>query len=85
MPVILKTKGFNIDFLKLSPEERKQTLKALRFLVYNPRHPSLQTHKIEGTMFMEAYVNMDIRIIFERTSDTIVLLAVGHHDILKNL
>jgi mRNA-degrading endonuclease YafQ of YafQ-DinJ toxin-antitoxin module len=60
-------------------------LKALRFLTANPRHPSLQTHKMEGTVFIEAYANKDIRIIFERTSDTIVLRAVGHHDILKNL
>jgi mRNA-degrading endonuclease YafQ of YafQ-DinJ toxin-antitoxin module len=84
MPVIIKTNSFNAYFLLLSPEEQKQTIKALRFLAGNPRHPSLQTHKIEGTAFIEAYANMDIRIIFERTSDTIVLRAVGHHDILKN-
>ncbi|HUS88999.1 MAG TPA: DNA helicase, partial [Desulfosporosinus sp.] len=70
--------------LQLSSEEQKQTIKALRFLAENPRHPSLQTHKVEGTIFIEAYANMDIRIIFERTSDTIVLRAVGHHNILKD-
>ena len=36
-------------------------------------------------LFIEAYANMDIRIIFERTSDTIFLCAVEHHDVLKNL
>lgn len=85
MPVLIKTKGFNSDFENLSIEEMKQTIKSLRFLADNPRHPSLQTHKVDGTNFMEAYVNMDIRILFERTSDTIVLKAVGHHDMLKNL
>lgn len=40
---------------------------------------------VEGTEFIEAYVNMDVRILFERSSDTIVLKAVGHHDILKNM
>ena len=84
MPIVIKTKSFNDNFLQLSQEEQKQTIKALRFLAENPRHPSLQTHKVEGTMFIEAYVNIDIRIIFERTSDTIVLRAVGHHNILKN-
>ena len=84
MPVVIKTKVFNDNFLQLSPEEQKQTIKALRFLAENPRHPSLKTHKVEGTEFIEAYANMDIRIIFERTSDTIVLRAVGHHNILKN-
>ena len=85
MPIIIRTKPFDADFLLLSQKEQKQVLKALHFLANNPRHPSLQTHKIEDTEFIEAYANMDIRIIFEWTSDTIVLRAVGHHDILKSL
>ncbi|KGP76582.1 DNA helicase [Desulfosporosinus sp. Tol-M] len=84
MPVVIKTKSFDENFLQLSSEEQKQTIKALRFLAENPRHPSLQTHKVEGTVFIEAYASMDIRIIFERTSDTIVLRTVGHHNILKD-
>ncbi|HBW37509.1 hypothetical protein [Desulfosporosinus sp. BICA1-9] len=85
MPIIIRTNPFDADFLLLSQKEQKQVLKALHFLADNPRHPSLQTHKIEDTDFIEAYASMDIRIIFERTSDTIVLRAVGHHDILKSL
>ncbi|EGW37846.1 hypothetical protein [Desulfosporosinus sp. OT] len=85
MPIIIRTKPFDADFLLLSQREQRQVLKALRYLADNPRHPSLQTHKIEDTSFIEAYANMDIRIIFERTSDTIVLRAVGHHDVLKSL
>ncbi|ACL18663.1 conserved hypothetical protein [Desulfitobacterium hafniense DCB-2] len=85
MPVLIKTRGFDLDFASLSLLEMKQTVKALRLLATNPRHPSLQTHKVKGTCFMEAYVNMDIRILSERTSDTIILKAVGHHDILKNM
>ena len=85
MPIIIRTKPFDADFLLLSQKEQRQVLKALRFLADNPKHPSLQTHKIEDTAFIEAYANMDIRIIFERTSDTIVLRAVGHHDVLKSL
>lgn len=84
MPVVIKTKPFDEDFLRLTADEQKQAIKALRFLATNPRHQSLQTHKIEGTVFFEAYVNMDIRIVFERTGDTIVLYAIGHHNILKN-
>jgi mRNA-degrading endonuclease RelE of RelBE toxin-antitoxin system len=85
MPVIIRTKPFDTDFLLLTQKEQKQVLKALRFLADNPRLPSLQTHKIEDTLFIEAYANLDIRIIFERTSDTIILRAVGHHDVLKDL
>jgi hypothetical protein len=35
--------------------------------------------------FWEAYVNMDIRIVFERISDTLILHAIGLHDILRKL
>lgn len=65
--------------------EQKQSRKALRFLGDNPKHPSLQVHKIKGTPFWEAYVNMDIRIVFERNQDTLFLLAIGHHDILRKV
>ncbi|GAB6173066.1 hypothetical protein JCM15765_25440 [Paradesulfitobacterium aromaticivorans] len=84
MPTVIRTEPFDEGLLQLTVDEQKQALKALRFLAANPRHPSLKTHQIEGTSFIEAYVNTDIRIIFERTSDTIVLLAIGHHDILRN-
>ena len=60
MSVVIKTKSFNENFLQLSAEEQKQTIKALRFLAESPKHPSLQTHKVEGTVFIEAYANMDI-------------------------
>lgn len=84
MPVVIRTKPFDEDFFLLSPEEQRQAIKALRFLAANPRHRSLQTHKIEGTSFIEAYVNKDVRIVFERTRDIIVLRAIGHHNILKS-
>ncbi|OAT80793.1 DNA helicase [Desulfotomaculum copahuensis] len=83
MPTVIKTKPFDEDFLRLASGEQKQALKALHFLAVNPGHRSLHTHKIEGTEFFEAYVNMDVRIIFERTGDTIILHAIGHHDILR--
>ncbi len=49
----------------------------MRFLADNPKHPSLQVHRVRGTSFWEAYVNMDIRIIFEQNSDTLILYAIG--------
>lgn len=83
MPTIILTNPFKKDFLKLSDVEKKQSKKAFMFLADNPKHPSLQIHKIKGTIFWEAYVNKDIRIIYEQTSDTLTLMAIGHHDILK--
>lgn len=82
MPIVIKTKPFDEDFLKLAANEQKQAIKTLHFIAVDPRHQSLHSHKIEGTELFEAYLNMDITIIFERTGDTIILRAIGHHDIL---
>jgi len=77
MPTIILTEPFEIDFRKLSQNEQKQARKTLRFIADNPKHSSLQIHRLKGTPFWEAYVNMDIRIIFERNSDTLILHAIG--------
>ena len=84
MPTIILTKPFEIDFRKLTQIEQKQARKTLRFLADNPKHISLQVHRIKGTSFWDAYVNMDIRIVFEQNSDTLILHVIGHHDILRN-
>ena len=83
MPTIILTEPFEIDFHKLSLVEQKQARKTLRFLADNPKHISLQVHRIKGTSFWEAYVNKDIRVVFEQNSDSLILHAIGHHDILR--
>ncbi|WP_205668625.1 type II toxin-antitoxin system RelE/ParE family toxin [Ammoniphilus sp. CFH 90114] len=56
----------------------------MRLLAENPKHPSLEVHRIKGTRNLwEAYVNKDIRLIYEHEGDTFVLVAIGHHDILR--
>lgn len=50
----------------------------------NPRHPSLQTHKVQGTPgVFEAYVDKGNRITFERNGDTIILRNNCNHSILN--
>lgn len=83
MPFLTRTEAFKDDFMLLSKIEQKQAAKALRFLAANPKHPSLQVHRLKGTVFWEVYVNKDIRIIYEQNGDTLVLHAIGHHDILR--
>jgi len=83
MPKILRTNKFVEQFLELNQLERKQVVKTLKLLGDNPRHPSLQIHRIKGTTLWEAYANKDIRVIYEQTGDTFLFLACGHHDILK--
>lgn len=58
---------------------------ALFLAIENPLHPSLRTKKIQGAEGMwESSVNMDIRIIwFYENNELILLLDIGHHDILN--
>ena len=48
-------------------------------------HPSLRTKRIKGMdNLFECSVNMDIRIIwYFENEELIILVDIGHHDILK--
>ena len=79
------TDRFQKNYKALSENEKKQIMKKLALLAENPMHPSLRTKRIQGTSdLFECSVNMDIRIIWYYEGDKIIiLLDVGHHDILK--
>ena len=77
------TDRFEKHFKKLSDTERAQVRKKLKLFAEDPFHPSLRTKRIQGTRFFECSANMDIRIIWFYEGDKlIVLVDVGHHDIL---
>jgi len=78
------TKRFSKHFKDLTVQERKQLKNKLQLLAVNPMHPSLRTKRIQGTKdLFECSVNMDIRIIWYYEGDKmIILIDVGHHDIL---
>lgn len=79
------TPHFQKHFKTLTAQEKKQLMKKLELLAENPIHPSLRTKHIQGTdKLYECSVNMDIRIIWYYENDTMIILVdVGHHDILK--
>ena len=79
------TPRFQKHFRKLTTREKSQLKIKLELLAKNPSHPSLRTRRIQGTSdLFECSVNMDIRIIWYYEGDKmIILLDVGHHDILK--
>lgn len=64
---------------------REQRKKELKIFVENPFHPSLRTKRIQGTEdLFEFSVNMDIRVIWYYENNEIVMIVdIGHHDILK--
>jgi len=81
------TERFQKNFKKLNANEKKVLKNKLEILKQNPMHPSLRTKRIKGMdNLFECSVNMDIRIIWYYERDRIiVLLDVGHHDVLDRL
>lgn len=77
------TDRFQKHFRNLSEKEKTQVRNKLALFSENPLHPSLRTKRIQGTEFFECSVNMDIRIIWYYEGEIlIVLVDIGHHDIL---
>lgn len=70
---------------KLSPQEKHQLKHKLELLAENSLRPSLCTKRIQGISdLFECSVNMDIRIIWYYEGERMIILVnVGHHDILK--
>ena len=82
---ITYTNRFQKHYKSLTTQEKKQLQNKLLLLAENPMHPSLRTKRIQGTSdLFECSVNMDIRIIWFYEGDKMIILVdVGHHDILK--
>ena len=85
---VLLTKDFFHELEKLSAKNQKMVMKKVEMLRNNPFYPSLRTKKVLGIGTRderyESSVNMDIRIIWRFDGRKIILvLDVGHHDVLK--
>ena len=76
---------FKKSYKKLTVREQKLVQDKIMILSENPLHPSLGVKRIKGTAdLFECSVNMDIRVIWYYEGDEIILLLdVGHHDILN--
>jgi len=79
------TQRFQKHYKALTAQEKKQLMRKLKLLAENPMHPSLRTKRIQGTDDLyECSVNMSIRIVWYYEEDKMIILVdVGHHDILK--
>ena len=84
---ITYTKRFIKNLKRLNAAERAQLKKKLEILEMDPLYPSLRTKRIQGTVdLFEFSVNMDVRGHLARYQDgdtIILLLDIGHHDILN--
>jgi len=75
------------SFSKLQDQEKRVFYKKLTIFVENRKHPSLRTKKIKGSQILfESSINMSIRVIWTYENDNLILmLDIGHHDILKRM
>ncbi len=74
--------GFFSQYDELPKEIKKKFKKQLSFLKENPKHRSLQIHKLEGTDFWEFYVDVGYRCVFKRAGDIYRLYFVGTHKLI---
>ena len=79
------TKRFKKNYKLLTEPEKKQLRNKLKLLSENPLRPSLRTKHIQASNgLFECSVNKDIRVIWDYGDNKIIILVdVGHHDILK--
>jgi len=74
---------FTGSLARLTVDEQKAVKTTAFDLQVNPAHPSLQFHKLERPKdpnFASVRVSKDIRIIVHRTSASLLLCYVDHHD-----
>jgi mRNA-degrading endonuclease YafQ of YafQ-DinJ toxin-antitoxin module len=68
---------------ELPKDIKKKFKKQLSYLRENPKHKSLQIHKLEGTDFWEFYVDKGYRCVFKKEEgNTYRLYFVGTHELI---
>ena len=74
------------QYKKLPLELQEEIKFTIQDLALNPKNPRLKTHKLKGKLegVWSCSVNYAYRMLFEyEKPNTIVLLAVGNHDVYK--
>jgi mRNA interferase RelE/StbE len=83
---VRRTDRFRRDYQNLPLDIRQRVDQKLRFLLRDPRHPSLRIHKLRGVEGLwEFSVTMNYRVIFEIEGEYYVLLGVGPHRIVDRV
>ena len=77
---IIFPEEFKKTYKKLPLRIQKKFAKQLRFLVANPKHPSLRTHKLNGDW--EFYIDIHYRCFFQPEINKYIFLNIGSHKIV---
>jgi len=71
-------------FLKKHPEVRGQYRKTLELLEFNPYHPTLRLHSLQGNLsgLSSVSINISYRIVLELIieGNEILLINIGKHE-----
>ena len=83
---LIYTHSFKKDFRQLPVTLQNKTEQKIRLLIENISHPSLRVKKVRKYKnVLEGTINKNYRILFQLTSDGIIFLRIGKHDILEQL
>ena len=83
---VQRTDRFKKDYQKLPSDIQRRVDQKLRFLIRDPRHPSLRIHKLRGVEWLwEFSVTMNYRVLFEIEGEYYVLLGVGPHRVVDRI
>lgn len=79
---LIFTGPFKRDYQTLPSDVQRALDKALKFLLSNPRHPSVRAKKIPGTEIWYGRASRDYRFTFQFKRDEVILRRAGTHVIL---
>jgi mRNA interferase RelE/StbE len=83
---LIYTTSFKKDYRKLSVIIQNRTNQKIKLLVENLSHPSLRVKKVQKYPgILEGTINKNYRLLFQITSDGIIFLRIGKHDILEQI
>ncbi|MGH7472449.1 MAG: type II toxin-antitoxin system RelE/ParE family toxin [Candidatus Methylomirabilales bacterium] len=83
--ILARTQRFKKDFARLPPPLQERARKQLALLLTNPRHPSLQVKKLKGyENLWEGRVTQHYRFTFRIEGETLLLLRIATHDLLRH-
>lgn len=82
---IRQERQFAEDLARLPAHIQKRVRQKLALFLQNPRHPSLQTQKMEGYRDVwEGWITGDYRFTFRIKGDLYKLRRIGTHEIYRS-
>jgi len=79
---VVFTEPFKKDYEELPSKIQRVLNKALKFLIKNPRHPSLRIKKFPSTSIWYGRLSRAYRFTFQQSGEVVILRRVGTHRIL---